>query len=83
MKTHGQEHLDVADSYNSIGLVYDNMDDYSRALEYYLKSLAIYEKAFDEGHPTTKKIRERIERVETDLNSSKKKESFWQRLFGK
>jgi hypothetical protein len=38
----GLNHVDVALSYNNIGLVYRSKGDYKLALEYYIKSLKIY-----------------------------------------
>ncbi len=37
----GENHVDVAKSYNNIGLVYNSKGDYTLALEYLSKSLEI------------------------------------------
>ena len=47
----GENHPDVAMSYNNIGLVYDAMGDYSKALDYYEKSLRIMLSVLGENHP--------------------------------
>ena len=47
----GENHPDVATSYNKIGLVYANQGDYPKALEYHEKSLAIRLSIFGENHP--------------------------------
>jgi tetratricopeptide (TPR) repeat protein len=41
LKTLGEEHIDVAGSYNNIGDVWDAKGNYDKALEYYEKSLVI------------------------------------------
>ena len=43
----------IATSFNDIGLVYDEQGDYDKALEYYFKALAIYEKVLGMEHPFT------------------------------
>ena len=73
-------------SYNNIGLVYDNMGDYSKALEYYEKSLRISLTVFDEDHPNTKVVQENIEMVRQKLmesSGSSSGGSFLSRLFKK
>ena len=46
----GEQHPNVAGGYNNIGLVYSNQGDYSKALEYYEKSLEISLSVFGEQH---------------------------------
>ena len=41
----------MATSYNNIGYIYSAQGDYSLALEYYQKALAIYKQAFGDTHP--------------------------------
>ena len=50
---YGKEHEKTAISYNNIGSVYDDLDDYGKALEYYQKALAICEKLLGTEHPDT------------------------------
>jgi len=47
----GNNHVDVAQSYNIIGVVYGSMGDYDRTVEYFLKSLSIRLGLFGEEHP--------------------------------
>ena len=49
----GVEHPDTADSYINIGVVYAEQGDYEKALEFFFKSLAIYEKVLGAEHPNT------------------------------
>jgi tetratricopeptide (TPR) repeat protein len=52
-KVLGKEHPSTATSYNNIGLTYDNMGDYAKALEYNFKALAIREKVLGKEHHDT------------------------------
>lgn len=45
------EHSLIATAYNSIGLIYESRNDYQKALDYYKKSLAMYQKLFEENNP--------------------------------
>ena len=47
----GENHPDLAITYNNIGLVYRNKGDYDAALQYYDKARKIYENVLDENHP--------------------------------
>lgn len=47
----GQEHTDVAKSYNNIGSVFMHLGDISNALEYHQKALRIWSSVYDECHP--------------------------------
>ena len=49
----GEEHPDIAKSYNNIGNTYDKMGDYKKALEYHELSLKIRKKILGEEHPDT------------------------------
>ena len=44
-------HPDLATSYCNIGLVYNRMGEYSKALSYYEKALGIREKSLPATHP--------------------------------
>ena len=48
----GEDHSDVATSYNNLGLVYDNQKNYTKAIECYEKSLKIRLRVLGEEHPT-------------------------------
>ena len=51
--TKGKEHPSTATSYNNIGLTYDYLGDYTKALEYLQKALDIREKVLGKEHPDT------------------------------
>ena len=48
----GENHLAVANSYNSIGLTYGYLGDQKNALKYLLKALDIKRSSFGENHPS-------------------------------
>ena len=50
--TNGQNET-TAKSYGNIGLVYRNLGDYNKALDYYFKALEIRKDVFGEKHPNT------------------------------
>ena len=52
-RLYGTEHLDTADSYNNIGIVYNELSEYEKALEYHFKALKIREKILGTEHPDT------------------------------
>ena len=49
-KIFGEEHADVAASYNNLGIVYQDLGQYNEAKEYYEKALIIKKKIFGEEH---------------------------------
>ena len=49
----GKDHPYTAATYNNIALVYDDMGDYDKALEYYGKALEIVESKLGKDHPYT------------------------------
>ena len=49
-KIFGEEHADVATSYDNLASVYDSMGEYSQAKELHEKALAIRKKIFGEEH---------------------------------
>ena len=49
----GKEHPDTAAAYNNIGVVYDNQNEYDKALAYHEKALVICEKVLGAAHPDT------------------------------
>ena len=51
LKTHGEEHLNVAGSYSNIGIVWHNKGEYDKALEFYQKCLDVQLKKHGEEHP--------------------------------
>ena len=44
-------HPDLASSYNNIGIVYDSMGEYSKALSSYEKALEIRQQSLPPNHP--------------------------------
>lgn len=50
---YGKEHPNTAESYNGLGLVYDDLGDYDKALEYHKQALNIREKILGKEHPDT------------------------------
>ena len=52
-KIYGEEHSDIAMSYDYIGLVYYNLSDYFESLEYYNKALVIRKKLYGEDDSRT------------------------------
>ena len=51
IKVLGEEHPDVATSYNNIGAALEAQGKYDEALVYYQKALTIRIKVLGEGHP--------------------------------
>ena len=49
-KIFGEEHADVAASYNNLGIVYRHLGQYNEAKEYHQKALMIKKKIFGEEH---------------------------------
>lgn len=52
-ETLGEEHREIANTYNEIGTVYKQKNDYTNALKWYKKALWIWEKALGTDHPDT------------------------------
>ncbi|KAJ1463766.1 expressed protein, partial [Baffinella frigidus] len=52
IKALGEDHPDVAATYNNIASVYDKQGKHEMALELYEKGLAIKIKALGEDHPS-------------------------------
>lgn len=48
-RTPGEDHPDVAITYNNLGNVHESQGDYPKALEYYGDALGIWLKALGEG----------------------------------
>ncbi|KAL9958275.1 hypothetical protein ACROYT_G035271 [Oculina patagonica] len=49
-KIFGEDHADVATSYNDLGAVYTDIGEYNQAKEFHAKALAIRKKIFGEEH---------------------------------
>jgi tetratricopeptide (TPR) repeat protein len=57
----GEEHPNVATTYNNMAMVYWKQEDYPQALEHYGKCLKIQLEKLGEEHPHTKGTQEAIE----------------------
>ena len=53
VRRHGAKSLEAASSYNSMAIVYRNLGEHTKALEYYEKSLRIRLAALGPEHPST------------------------------
>jgi tetratricopeptide (TPR) repeat protein len=69
-KVLGKEHPYTATSYNNIGEVYRTQGDYTKALEYYFKALAIVEKVLGPNHTYARITRENIEICQSKINDT-------------
>ena len=49
-KIFGEDHADVATSYNDLAKVYNSLGGYSHAKELHEKALMVYKKSFGEDH---------------------------------
>jgi len=52
-KIYGEEHIDVASTYNNAGVVYSRLNDSKKALEYYIKASEIRKKTLGEENTLT------------------------------
>lgn len=68
-----EKHPDTASSYNNIGVVYDELGDYDKALKYYNKALEIRKDILGESHPFTQQVIENISEVKQMLEESQGK----------
>tara|TARA_R110002073_G_scaffold27244_2_gene88187 strand:- start:6042 stop:7136 length:1095 start_codon:yes stop_codon:yes gene_type:complete len=51
LKTHGENHLDVAINRNNLGATWDSLGEYKKAIEYYEQALTSDLKTYGEDHP--------------------------------
>ena len=61
------EKLKMAKTYNYLGLVYDNLGEYQKAIEYYDKALQIRKDKLGENHPDTKIVMDNIRIAKSNL----------------
>lgn len=47
---YGEDHTSTATTLNNIGLTYNDMSQYERAVEFYLKARDIWKKKYGENH---------------------------------
>lgn len=76
---YGENHVDVANSYNLMGLAYYLQKDYGRAIEYYIMTLSIRESVLGENHPDVAKSYENISEVYEAMGDEAKAEEYRQR----
>ncbi|MCL2599320.1 MAG: tetratricopeptide repeat protein [Firmicutes bacterium] len=60
----GENHIDTAETYKNLGLVYKFKGDYAEAMSWYQKSLASYESAKDANPRIIAQVRETIATIE-------------------
>ena len=60
-KLFGEDHPNIAVEYNNIGIAYDYMGEYDKAIDFCQKALNIFLKFLPEIHPTALTIKENIE----------------------
>ena len=59
-KVFGEDHADVATSYNDLAVVYKRLGEYNRAKELHEKALRIYEKIVVEDHLYVERVRNNL-----------------------
>jgi hypothetical protein len=62
----------VAESYNNLGLVYDDQDNYDKAFEYHEKCLVIALKTVGAEHADTKNSQQWITNTRNKINAQGK-----------
>ncbi|CAF4223803.1 unnamed protein product, partial [Adineta steineri] len=60
-------HPDLGASYNNIGLVYENMDNYSKAHSFYERAVQIGQQSLPANHPDFQKWIRNLERINKKL----------------
>jgi len=64
----GEDHSDVAISYNNLAGLYCDQGRYSEAESLFIQALAITTRTLGENHPTTNTIRENISNLRNQLS---------------
>ena len=59
-KGFGEDHADVATSYNDLVVVYKRLGEYNLAKELHEKALRIYEKIFVDDHLYVERVRNNL-----------------------
>jgi len=72
LKVYGEQHPDVANRYNNLGLAWYSLGEYQKAIDYYEKAKAILLKVFGEQHPHTQSVKSNLESLKKNITSSKK-----------
>ena len=60
----GVEHFNTCILYANVGAVYDNIGEYSTAVEYYRKALKVFELRLGEEHEKTIMLKNKIKIIE-------------------
>ncbi|MBF0338275.1 MAG: toll/interleukin-1 receptor domain-containing protein [Nitrospirae bacterium] len=60
---YGESHPNVAGDHNNIGSVWDELREKDKALEFYRKALSIFETVYGVDHPHTRKVRDKIAKL--------------------
>lgn len=74
-RQYGEEHPDVAKSYNNIGEVYDKQGDYAKAMENYCTAYQIRHSILGADHPKTQDVANNIEKAYGKLNENPTEDS--------
>ncbi|CAF1692108.1 unnamed protein product, partial [Adineta ricciae] len=72
-------HPDLASSYNNIGMVYSDMGDYSKALEYYERASTIQQQSLPPNHPDLASSYNNIGMVYSDMGDYSKALEYYER----
>ena len=65
----GKDHPDTATTYNNMGVLFYNMEDYKSAKEYFEKAFAAFENVLGVNHPNTKITKRWLEDTIEKLNN--------------
>ena len=60
-------HSHLAMSYNNIGLVYENINNYSKARSFYERAVNIGQQSLSSNHPELKKWRSNLDDIQNKL----------------
>ncbi len=74
-RQYGEEHPDVAKSYNNIGEVYDKQGDYAKAMENYCTAYQIRHSILGADHPKTQDVANNIEKTYGKLKENPTEDS--------
>ncbi len=58
-----KNHPDLAQFYNNLALIYEDLKDYKSAVQYGEKAVAILQRVFPDGHPNLDKHKRNLERI--------------------
>ena len=61
LKTYGEDHPDVAIDRNNLGMAYNSLGQYDKAIDYFQLALGSLEKVFGQEHPYVKTVKANLE----------------------